>query len=82
MFMKWTRSDPQPRREIAPESLLEMPVVPEWDQMVQRADEMACLVDQHLEYESALQGRDMTVETLCPEQKTSLVSDLAYLTRS
>ncbi len=82
MFMKWTRPDPEPRRELAPESLLEMPVVPEWDQMVQSADEMASLVDQHLEYESALQGRDMTVDTLCPEQKMNLVSDLAYLARS
>ncbi len=81
MFMRWNRPEPQPRREMVPEMLLEAPPSSEWAEMVSRADEMACVLDQHLEYESALQGRDMSVGTLCPEQKLSLVSDLAHLAR-
>lgn len=82
MFLRWGHSEPPPRRDRAAEPMLEISVVPDWDAMVQRADELARLVDQHLEYESALQGRDVTVRTLRREQRQSLARDLAFSTRS
>ena len=55
---------------------LPLPVVPDWDEMVARADRMAEVIDRHLDFETKLQGRDLRPTTLCPEQKVSLASDL------
>jgi hypothetical protein len=60
---------------------IDLPVAPDWDDLVRGADTLADVIDQHLAYESALQGRDMSVGALCPSQKTSLASDVAYVVR-
>ena len=53
-----------------------MPVAEDWDNIVRRADKAADVIDRHLDFESKLQGRELRPNTLCPEQKISLVSDL------
>jgi hypothetical protein len=42
---------------------------------------MADVIDSHLAYESAIQGRTLSVGALCPAQKASLASDVAYVVR-
>jgi hypothetical protein len=56
----------------------EMPlsVVPNWDELVSAASQMAEVIDRHLDFESRLQGRELRPVTLCPEQRVSLASDL------
>jgi len=81
MFLKWTRVTPEPHEEISPAPETELPVAPDWDSLVRKADAMAEVIDRHLAYESALQGRDLTVGALCPAQKASLASDVARLVR-
>lgn len=81
MFLRWTRATPEPHEEIAPGPEIEMPVAPDWDVLVRKADAMADVIDRHIAYESALQGREMTVGALCPAQKASLASDVARLVR-
>jgi len=54
-----------------------LPVVPNWDELVSRANRMAEVIDRHLDFESKLQGRELRPVTLCPEQRVSLVSDLS-----
>ncbi|MHB9038315.1 MAG: hypothetical protein ACYC64_16800 [Armatimonadota bacterium] len=56
-----------------------LPVAEDWDSLVQRADKMADVIDRHLDFESKLQGRELRPNTLCPEQKVSLVSDLTAI---
>ena len=51
-------------------------VAEDWDNIVRRADKAADVIDRHLDFESKLQGRELRPNTLCPEQKVSLVSDL------
>jgi hypothetical protein len=58
---------------------LPLPVVPNWDELVSRADRMAEVIDRHLDFESKLQGRELRPVTLCPEQRVSLVSDLTVV---
>jgi hypothetical protein len=58
---------------------LPIPVAEDWDQLVADAGKMAEVIDRHLEFESKLQGRDLRPVTLCPEQRTSLVSDLSTI---
>ena len=53
-----------------------IPVAEDWDNIVRRADKAADVIDRHLDFESKLQGRELRPNTLCPEQKVSLVSDL------
>jgi hypothetical protein len=53
-----------------------IPVVPNWDELVTRANRMAEVIDKHLDFESRLQGRELRPVTLCPEQRVSLASDL------
>ena len=54
-----------------------LPVVPNWDELVSRANRMVEVIDRHLDFESKLQGRELRPVTLCPEQRVSLVSDLS-----
>lgn len=54
-----------------------LPLVEDWDDLVHRSEKMADVIDKHLDFESKLQGRELRPMTLCPEQKISLVSDLA-----
>lgn len=62
-------------REIVEE--LPIRIAEDWDTIVTRADEMAEVIDRHLEFESKLQGRELRPVTLCPEQRVSLISDLS-----
>lgn len=56
-----------------------IPVAEDWDNIVRRADKAADVIDRHLDFESKLQGRELRPNTLCPEQKVSLVSDLTVV---
>jgi hypothetical protein len=56
---------------------LPIPIAVDWDTVVTRANKMAEVIDRHLDFESKLQGRELRPVTLCPEQKVSLISDLA-----
>lgn len=78
MFRRWNRSESRPQDTPVPELLLGALVSSEWMGMVARADEMASVIDRHLEYESARRRRDLAVGALRCEQKVNLVSDLAH----
>lgn len=56
-----------------------LPVAEDWDELVQKSNRMCDVIDKHLDFESKLQGRELRPMTLCPEQKVSLVSDLAAI---
>lgn len=55
---------------------LPLPVVPDWDTLVRKANEMAKVIDRHLDYESIYQGHDLNPAGLCPQQRVNMVSDL------
>jgi hypothetical protein len=55
------------------------PLAEDWGNIVSKADKAADVIDRHLDFESKLQGRELRPNTLCPEQKTSLVSDLGVV---
>lgn len=59
---------------------LPLPVVPDWDVLVERSNEMAKVIDRHLDYESIYQGHDLEPLGLCPQQRVNLVSDLTAVT--
>ena len=44
--------------------------------MVTKSNEMAKVIDRHLDYESIYQGHDLNPAGLCPQQRVNLVSDL------
>ncbi|MCX8052314.1 MAG: hypothetical protein N3B12_00760 [Armatimonadetes bacterium] len=54
-----------------------LPVAGDWDDLVARSNRMSEVIDNHLDFESKLQGRELRPITLCLEQKISLASDLA-----
>jgi hypothetical protein len=56
-----------------------LPVAEDWDELVRKSNMAAEVIDKHLDFESKLQGRELRPMTLCPEQKVSLVSDLAVV---
>lgn len=56
-----------------------LPIAEDWDELVRKSDKAAEVIDKHLDFESKLQGRELRPVTLCPEQKVSLVSDLAIV---
>lgn len=56
-----------------------LPVAEDWDELVRKSEKAAEVIDKHLDFESKLQGRELRPMTLCPEQKVSLVSDLAVV---
>lgn len=53
-----------------------LPVSEDWDDLVNKSQKVAEIIDRHLDYESKLQGRELRPVTLCPEQRISMVSDL------
>jgi hypothetical protein len=55
---------------------LPLPVVPDWDSLVSKANEMVKVIDRHLDYESIYQGHDLNPAGLCPQQRVNKVSDL------
>lgn len=59
---------------------LPLPVVPDWDTLVAKSNEMAKVIDRHLDYESIYQGHDLNPIGLCPQQRVNLVSDLTAVT--
>lgn len=56
-----------------------LPVAEDWENIVRKADKAADVIDRHLDFESKLQGRELRPNTLCPEQKVSLASDLTVV---
>lgn len=57
---------------------VELPAVSEdYEELVRRAEQLAEVIDKHLDFESETQKRKMTPTTLCPDQKCNLVRDLA-----
>lgn len=65
---------------------LPLPLVPNWDDQVRRANEVCRLIDRHLDYEA--RGRllmdldDFRPQHLCPEQRIQMASDLYAVTRA
>jgi len=59
---------------------LPLPVVPDWDTLVAKSNEMAKVIDRHLDYESIYQCHDLNPIGLCPQQRVNLVSDLTAVT--
>ncbi|AKM82023.1 TPA: hypothetical protein DD449_02795 [Candidatus Berkelbacteria bacterium] len=57
-----------------------LPVVPDWDTLAAKAQEMAKVIDRHLDYESIYQGHDLGPNGLCPQQRINMVSDLTAVT--
>ena len=53
-----------------------LPVVPDWDSLLSKANEMVKIIDRHLDYESIYQGHDLNPAGLCPQQRVNMVSDL------
>ena len=68
-------------RELAREETSEypLPVAEDWDDLVAKSARAAEVIDRHLDFESKLQGRELRPITLCPEQKTSMVTDLTCI---
>jgi hypothetical protein len=68
-------SDPVPEIVEIP-----LPVVPDWDEQVHAATEMARLIDRHLDYEaysrSVAEAQALTPRRLCPEQRVDLATDI------
>jgi hypothetical protein len=53
-----------------------IPVSEDYPKLVVSANKMVCIIREHLRWESKLQGRDLSVGTLCPEQMNSLAADI------
>jgi hypothetical protein len=60
---------------------LPLPVAEDWDLLVEKANKMAEVIDKHLDFEEGFQGIEMRPLRLCPEQRTSLVTDLSVVTK-
>lgn len=62
-----------------------LPVVPDWDEQVRRAEEACRLIDRHLDYEARsrmlVETSDFRPQHLCPEQRVQMVTDLYAVTR-
>jgi len=86
MLDQQTLPVPEVSPEVAPEPTeLPLPVVPDWDQQVQRASRLARLIDRHLDYEAygrcLLEAEELTPMALCPEQRVNMLTDVQALTR-
>jgi len=59
---------------------LPLPVVPDWDARVKRADRLMRLIDRHLDYEGygrcLLEAEELTPMALCSEQRVNLLTDV------
>ena len=62
---------------------LPLPVVPDWDVRVQRANRLMRLIDRHLDYEAygrcLLEAEELTPMALCPEQRVNLLTDVRVI---
>lgn len=54
-----------------------LPVAEDWDEIVEKANKIAEVIDKHLDFEEGFQGIEMRPLRLCPEQRVSLVTDLS-----
>lgn len=57
-----------------------LPVAEDWDGLVDEGNKIAEIIDKHLDFEEGFQGIEMRPSRLCPEQRTSLVTDLSAVT--
>ena len=59
---------------------LPLPVVPDWEVRVRRAERLGRVIDRHLDYEAytlcMLEAEEFTPMALCPEQRVSLLTDV------
>ncbi|MFA6492697.1 MAG: hypothetical protein WCV58_00955 [Patescibacteria group bacterium] len=60
---------------------IEVPVVSpeEWQKKVKKGIDVIAAITKHCQFEASLQGREISVGSLCPEQKESLAEDLTFL---
>ncbi len=58
-----------------------LPVAEEWDTQVSKANKAAEVIDKHLDFEEGFQGMEMRPLRLCPEQRVSMMTDLASVTQ-
>lgn len=63
----------------AGEAVEELPIGVVGEEEIRASEAVAEIIDKHLDFESELQGRELRPMTLCPEQKVSMVSDLAAI---
>jgi len=63
-----------------------LPVVPEWDELVKQASQVAKLIDRHLDYEERgrrlLPNERLTPIGLCPEQRVNMTTDILAVSGS
>ena len=74
-----------PLAEPEVEEELPLRVAPNWDEEVQRADELVRVLDRHLDYEARgrllLDPQDFRPQHLCPEQRVQCLTDMYALSR-
>jgi len=71
-------------RELSPVPPLEeypLPIAADWPGLVASAESAASVIDTHLDFEQAAQGRRMTPVMLCSEQRIALATDLMGICR-
>ncbi|MBI3909754.1 MAG: hypothetical protein HY320_02335 [Armatimonadetes bacterium] len=84
MFANETRPGP-PAESLPVAEPLPLPIVPDWEEKLRRAEAAARLIDRHLDYEE--RGRRLSWRErlkpvgLCLEQRTQLLTDLYAITR-
>ena len=54
-----------------------LPVAEDWDELVEKANKAAEVIDKHLDFEEGFQGIEMRPLRLCPEQRVTMVTDLS-----
>jgi len=87
--MKLWQVDPLRHLDLLPDPVQEplpLPVVPDWDQQVARAERLTGLIDRHLNYEERgrrmLPGEKLTPIGLCPEQRVQMLTDVRVFTHN
>lgn len=58
-----------------------LPVAEDWDELVVKANKMAEVIDTHLDFEESFQGIEMRPVRLCPEQRSTMMTDLSTVTQ-
>jgi hypothetical protein len=63
-----------------------LPVVPDWDELVKQASQIAKLIDRHLDYEERgrrlLPNERLAPIGLCPEQRVNMVTDVVAVSQA
>src|SRR5438094_3863932 len=81
MALGWKDLETAPRRtEVEIEEDLPLRVAPDWDEQARRANELARVLDRHLDYEAKtrllLDPADFRPQHLCPEQRVQCLTDM------